>query len=107
MQSARYIWIVLAVWAAVLLPPQGVGAVYPDIDVNGSDGPVTVLPVNAVTVTVALAGCACEFVPADWWVLAETPWGPAAARGGTRSDAATLVFEQDDLLRIKLLYDGE
>ena len=46
----------------------------PDIKANGSDGPLTVSPGNALSVTVQL-NAAGSTGNADWWVLADTPFG--------------------------------
>ena len=47
----------------------------PDIQANGSDGPVTVAPDDTLQVTVSLDPGTSAGVQADWWVLAETPSG--------------------------------
>ena len=55
---------------------QGIGTgLFPDIKVNGSDGPVTITPNDNLSVEVEL-GCGVYCGQnADWWVLADTPFG--------------------------------
>ena len=45
----------------------------PDIKANGSDGPVT--PIDDLSITVALDSGGSTGTPADWWILASTPFG--------------------------------
>jgi len=48
----------------------------PDVKANGSDGPLFLTPGDNITVTVALDAGAHVGERADWWVLADTPFGP-------------------------------
>jgi N-acetylneuraminic acid mutarotase len=45
----------------------------PDIKANSSDGPVT--PIDDLSITVALDSGGSTGTPADWWILASTPFG--------------------------------
>ncbi len=45
----------------------------PDIKANGSDGPVTLSPGEALSVTITLDSGYHSGNPADWWVVADTP----------------------------------
>ncbi|MBI4739424.1 hypothetical protein HY772_07840, partial [Candidatus Woesearchaeota archaeon] len=47
----------------------------PDIKANGSDGPVTVTQNDNLSVTIALDDGDFSGDNADWWVLADTPFG--------------------------------
>jgi hypothetical protein len=47
----------------------------PDIKANGSDGPVTITQLDNLSVTVALDPGIYSGVQADWWVLANAPFG--------------------------------
>ncbi len=49
--------------------------VVPDIDANGSDGPVTIAEGDSLTVTVALDPGSHTGENADWWVYATSPFG--------------------------------
>ena len=51
----------------------GIIAPTPDIQANGSDGPVT--PIDDLSITVALDSGSSSGTPADWWILANTPFG--------------------------------
>jgi hypothetical protein len=46
-----------------------------DIKANGSDGPVTITQLDNLSVAVALDPGIYSGVQADWWVLANTPFG--------------------------------
>jgi len=56
-------------------PPPG-AAPFPDIKVNGQDGPVTVTAGDSVSVSVSLDPGAWSGRNADWWVAARTPFDP-------------------------------
>ncbi len=47
----------------------------PDIMANGSDGPLTISSGENLKIYLALAGCKELGNNADWWVLADTPFG--------------------------------
>ncbi len=47
----------------------------PDIKANGSDGPVTITTADTLTVTAEFSAGSSEGENADWWVLADTPFG--------------------------------
>ncbi len=47
----------------------------PDIKVNGSDGPVMISQLDTISVTVQLDAGTYAGEDADWWLLAEAPWG--------------------------------
>jgi hypothetical protein len=47
----------------------------PDIKANGSDGPLTVTQADNLIIEVALDPGIYTGYPADWWVLADTPFG--------------------------------
>jgi photosystem II stability/assembly factor-like uncharacterized protein len=47
----------------------------PDIKANGSDGPLTITHFDNLVIEVALDPLYYPGSPADWWVLAETPFG--------------------------------
>jgi len=47
----------------------------PDVKVNGSDGPLSLSSRDRLTVTIELDAGAHAGEPADWWVLADTPFG--------------------------------
>jgi PKD repeat protein len=47
----------------------------PDIKANGSDEPISITTDENLSVTVALDPVVFEGVPADWWLLADTPTG--------------------------------
>jgi M6 family metalloprotease-like protein len=47
----------------------------PDIKANGSDGPITITTANNLLVTVELDAGNSSGFNADWWVLADTPFG--------------------------------
>jgi lysophospholipase L1-like esterase len=48
----------------------------PDIKANGSDGPVTVSPVEMLSVTIELQALDWLGVNSDWWCVAQTPLAP-------------------------------
>ena len=52
-----------------------VGHPVPDVKANGSDGPVTITQLDNLCVTVTLDPGIYSGVQADWWVLANTPFG--------------------------------
>ena len=47
----------------------------PDIKANGSDGPIEITPGDTLSVTVELGPGDYTGYPADWWVLADAPFG--------------------------------
>jgi agmatine/peptidylarginine deiminase len=47
----------------------------PDIKANGSDGPLTMRHDNTLSVTIELNAGSLSGDNADWWVLADTPFG--------------------------------
>ena len=48
---------------------------FPDIKVNGSDGPVTLTQADTLSLTVELTAGVLAGVDADWWILINTPIG--------------------------------
>ncbi len=61
-------------YSATPLPP--IKDAVPDIKVNGSDGPVSILPTTSVNVTVSLDSGDYASQNADWWLGVVTPFGP-------------------------------
>ena len=47
----------------------------PDIKANGVDGPITIAPTDTLSVTVTLDSVDSVGRDADWWALADTPFG--------------------------------
>jgi hypothetical protein len=47
----------------------------PDIKANGSDGPLTITQFDNLIIEIALDPGIYTGYPADWWVLADTPFG--------------------------------
>ena len=47
----------------------------PDIKANGQDGPVTVMASTPISITTSLDPGGLYGKPADWWIVASTPWG--------------------------------
>ena len=47
----------------------------PDIKANGSDGPITVSTLDALSVEVAMQANHLSSINCDWWCAAQTPWG--------------------------------
>ncbi|MFX0200651.1 MAG: hypothetical protein ACFFCW_31410 [Candidatus Hodarchaeota archaeon] len=73
------------------LPP---GLLGPDIEANGSDGPLTIPQGENLTVTIALDPGSYDGKDADWWVTAKTPFGRywyTSDRRWIRSDAPIRV----------------
>jgi len=48
---------------------------FPDVKVNGSDGPVNVTPGDNLSITGALNSGSSAGQSADWWAYADTPFG--------------------------------
>jgi hypothetical protein len=72
--KARAFWWMLARiagWSgtSVLTP-------VPDIKANGSDGPVSVPQGSPVSITIALDPGGQAGLNSDWWIVANTPFGP-------------------------------
>jgi len=51
------------------------GEPLPDIKANGSDGPLEIDPDETLSVTIELNPGIYPGYPADWWVLADAPFG--------------------------------
>ncbi len=67
---------------------------YPDIKVNGSEGPIVIYPRDPLTVAVSLAlGIAGE-KNADWWAVAATPFDThwLTQQGWVRSDTPIRAY---------------
>jgi parallel beta-helix repeat protein len=47
----------------------------PDIKANGSDGPITISTSDTLSITIELDPGIYPGVPADWWCLADAPFG--------------------------------
>jgi hypothetical protein len=57
------------------LVPEGSNDPLPDLKVNGSDGPITILASQNLTVTGALDPGGLAGVAMDWWIFVDTPLG--------------------------------
>jgi len=68
----------------------------PDIEANGSDGPLEISQVDLLTITISLdPGGYYDGYPADWWMAAATPFGLywfTLDSGWVRSDAPVRVY---------------
>jgi len=70
-------WYYYGVWflddiKVFYIPPH---APVPDIKANGSDGPVTISTSDTLSITTELDPGIYPGVPADWWCVADTPFG--------------------------------
>ncbi len=54
------------------------GVPVPDIKVNGQDGSITVTTGAQVSLTASLSPGDQNGKSADWWIVADTPWGPCS-----------------------------
>lgn len=66
-----------------LVPEGGGNDPVPDLKVNGSDGPITILPSQNLTVTVTLDPGNQSGTRMDWWLFVDTPMGLYSYRAGS------------------------
>ena len=67
----------------------------PDIQANGSDGPVTLAAGGSAALTIGLQTTDTGTEYKDWWVYADTPFGPFSwvyPTGWQAGEARTILF---------------
>ena len=76
MRFARiFVFICLLFFVATSLPCLSLATPLPDIKANNSDGPLPLNTSEPLSITVSLAAGGSSGIDADWWIVADTPFG--------------------------------